>query len=36
MAVPAGEGAALDVVQAETGRQLAVVVFGPPPEVGVR
>jgi len=34
MAVPAEVGAALEVVQAEAGFQLAVVVPGPPPDLG--
>jgi len=34
VAVPAGERSALEVVQAEAGFQLAVVVLDPPPDLG--
>ena len=34
MPVPAGEGAALEVVQAQAGLELAVVVLDPPADLG--
>ena len=34
MAVPAVEGAALEVVKSQAGLQLAVVVLDPPPDLG--